>query len=114
MRGWAMLPAMWLEGLGYLASVLVAVSLTMKSIVRLRIVNLVGALCFTAYGALIHAWPVAAVNGIIVGINVWHLAHMASAREYFHLLEVAPTSEYLKEFLRFHAAEIARYLSGFD
>lgn len=105
---------MWLEAVGYLASILVAVSLTMTSILRLRIVNLVGSVCFTAYGALIGAWPVAAVNFAITLINLWHLAQIARAKEYFHLLEVQPSSEYLREFLRFHRAEIERFLPGFE
>jgi hypothetical protein len=105
---------MWLEALGYLASILVAVSLMMTSILRLRIVNLVGSACFTLYGALIGAWPVAAVNFAITLINVWHLLQIARAQEYFHLLEVQPSSEYLAEFLRFHRADIERFLPGFD
>ena len=103
-----------LELLGYAASVLVAASLTLKSIVRLRVVNLLGAVCFTIYGALLGAWPVALVNGVIVLINVWHLTQMASAREYFRLLEVGPDSEYLREFLRFHARDISHFLPEFD
>ena len=51
-----------LEGFGYLASVLVVISLMMRSIVRLRWINLVGAACFTAYGILISAYPVAALT----------------------------------------------------
>ena len=46
-----------LETFGYLASLLVAVSLMMRSIVRLRWINLTGAACFTAYGILIAAYP---------------------------------------------------------
>src|SRR5512145_660877 len=105
---------MWLEALGYLASVLVALSLTMTSILRLRVINLVGSACFTIYGALIGAWPVAAVNFAITLINVWQLGRIARSREYFHLLEVKPSSEYLSEFLRFHRTEIERYLPGFE
>ena len=72
----------WLELLGYAASVLVAVSLMMSRIVRLRVINLVGSLAFTAYGVLIGAYPVAAVNGFIVLINLWFLARMLRAKEY--------------------------------
>jgi|ERR1051325_4597590 hypothetical protein len=50
------------ELIGYVASVLVAISLTMTSILRLRIINLTGSACFTLYGLLIGAYPVAIVN----------------------------------------------------
>ena len=55
------------ELIGYLASVLVALSLTMRSILRLRLINLLGAAFFTVYGLLITAYPVAFLNGLIVG-----------------------------------------------
>ena len=80
----------WLELLGYLASVLVAVSLMMSRILRLRVINLVGSLAFTLYGVLIGAYPVAAVNAFIVLINLWYLSRMLRAKEYFRILEVEP------------------------
>jgi hypothetical protein len=102
-----------LELVGYVASVLVAVSLMMRSILRLRVVNLVGSATFAVYGALIGAYPVAAVNGVIVLINLYHLRRMSRAGEFFDLLEVQPDSEYLHAFLRHHADEIQRFVPGF-
>lgn len=64
---------MSLEMLGYAASLFVAVSLMMRSLVKLRIINLVGSLLFTAYGLMIAAYPVAVVNGFIVFVNLYYL-----------------------------------------
>lgn len=61
------------ETLGYLASVFVAVSLMMRSLTKLRVINLIGALLFTAYGLIIAAYPVAVVNGFIVLVNLYYL-----------------------------------------
>jgi hypothetical protein len=61
------------EMLGYLASVFVAVSLTMRSLPRLRVINLIGALLFTAYGLIISAYPVAVVNAFIAVVNIYYL-----------------------------------------
>jgi hypothetical protein len=102
------------EILGYLASALVAISLMMKSIRRLRIYNLVGSLAFTVYGALIGAYPVAAVNLFIVFINLYYLRQMAATREYFKLLRIQPESEYLLSFLEFHREDIQRFAPGFS
>jgi hypothetical protein len=101
------------ELIGYLASGLVAVSLMMKSIRRLRIYNLVGSLAFTVYGVLIGAYPVAAVNAFIVFINIYYLRQMAAAREFFDLLKIRPDSEYLRSFLDFHRDDIQRFSPGF-
>jgi len=104
---------LWLELLGYLASVLVAISLMMSRILRLRVINLVGSLAFTIYGALIGAYPVAAVNAFIVLINLYYLSKMLRAREYFRILEVEPGSQYVRYFLDFHAGDIRRFEPDF-
>lgn len=103
----------WVELLGYAASVLVAVSLMMSRIVRLRVINLVGSLAFTIYGVLVGAYPVAAVNAFIVLINLWFLAKMLRTREYFRILQIEPDSEYLRHFLTTHGEEIERFSPGF-
>ncbi|HWR44971.1 hypothetical protein [Sporomusa sp.] len=61
------------EWLGYLASGLVAISFLMKSINKLRFINVVGAILFVIYGVAIQALPVVLVNLFVVGVNVYHL-----------------------------------------
>jgi hypothetical protein len=63
-----------IEWLGYLASVLIAVSFLMKSIKKLRIVNIVGATLFVIYSIVIHAWPVALINTFIVIVNIYYIS----------------------------------------
>ncbi|PZQ47900.1 MAG: uroporphyrinogen decarboxylase, partial [Phenylobacterium zucineum] len=46
------------EVVGYLASILVVASLAMTSVVRLRVVSLVGSVVFVAYGALLPSIPI--------------------------------------------------------
>ncbi|MCH1929215.1 hypothetical protein L9G16_03405 [Shewanella sp. A25] len=65
--------AMIWEWVGYLASVVVAVSLMMSNIKKLRWWNLIGSALFVAYGMAIGAYPVAAVNFFIVLIDAYYL-----------------------------------------
>lgn len=102
------------ELIGYAASALVAVSLMMSAIVKLRIVNLIGALTFSVYGILIGSIPVAAMNGFIVFINIWYLVIIFRDTEYFKLLQVDKNSEYLKEFIRFYHDEIEHFQPDFS
>ena len=51
-----------IEWIGYLASILIAISMFMKDIVKLRFINLVGSLLFAFYGFSIKAYPVAIIN----------------------------------------------------
>ena len=103
-----------LELVGYAASALIAVSLMMSSILRLRILNLIGAAMFATYGYLIGAIPVAVLNGAIVLVNVYHIVRMLRTREYFRLLKLRPDSDYLKYFLGFYAKDILRILPEFE
>ncbi len=102
------------ELIGYAASIVVAVSLTMRSVLRLRVINLAGSLIFSVYGLLIGALPVAALNFLIVLINLYNLYQMLRAREYFELLEVPPDSQYLGRFLGFYAEDIRALLPHFS
>ncbi len=104
---------MLLEAFGYLASALVAMSLMMRSIVRLRWLSLAGAACFTTYGVLIEAYPVAVLNLAIVVINVYFLVQMRQMREAFAVVEMPADAPYLTEFLRHHAADIQDFQPGF-
>ena len=101
------------ELIGYAASFLVAVSLMMSSVIRLRLINLGGAICFVIYGLFLGAYPIALVNLIIIGINLYYLYQIYSAKEYFTLLEVKHDAEYLARFLQFHAREIQTFRPDF-
>jgi hypothetical protein len=102
-----------LEIIGYVASVLVALSLMMRSLLRLRLINLIGAILFTIYGLLIGAMPVAMVNGFIVLINLYYLRGMLGRTPYFELLEVSSDDAYLARFMAHYRADILRFVPGF-
>ena len=63
----------YIEIVGYIGSLLVAVSLSMKSLWKLRWINLAGSLFFSIYGYLIGAMPIFVVNSYISLMNVWYL-----------------------------------------
>ena len=71
------------EIIGYSASALVAISLMMSSIVKLRVINLIGAALFTLYGLLIGAYPVAVLNFTIVLIDLYYLRDTIKSKVYF-------------------------------
>jgi len=104
----------WLEGFGYLASVIVAVSLMMSSIVKLRWYNLVGASAFSVYGFLIQAYPVGVLNGFIALCDVYYLVRIYSAKERLRIINVPPGSEYLQCVFDEYRTEISRLFPDFD
>lgn len=102
------------EIIGYTASVLIAISLMMKSLIRLRIINGIGALVFVVYGFLIKAYPIAFLNALIVVIDLYYLLKMLQRSEYFSLMEVTPDSTYLHFFLDFHYEDIRKFFPSFS
>jgi hypothetical protein len=105
--------ALALDLLGYVAAAFIAFGLTRTSVLKLRLLNLVGGLTFIAYGFLIDSMPVALTNIVISVINLYFLTKLLRHKEIYSLLEVDPDSSYLLEFLRFHADEIRRFMPGF-
>ncbi len=107
---------LWVELVGYAASGLIVVSITQKSILRLRLLGLVGGVTFLVYSLLIEAYPIAAVNLVASGIHLWYLRRLVRRKEeVFRVLHVLPDSRYLHDFLDFYRDDIqGRYQPEFD
>lgn len=62
-----------IEILGYVAMVLVAGSFLLKDVIKLRLVNALGAVCFVIYGVLIDSFPVTGLNIFVVCVNGYYI-----------------------------------------
>lgn len=103
-----------LQYIGYIASVIIALSMTMNSILKFRWINLAGASTFAIYGFLIGAWPVGFLNTFIVCVDIYYLVSIYSKKEIFEILEVRPENRYLIRFLEFHDKDIQKFFPGFS
>ncbi len=99
--------------IGYTASIIIAISMTMSSIVKFRIINLIGAVLFCTYGFIIGAMPVAILNGFIAGVDMYYLANIFSKKEVFETMQVRNDNKYMKRFLEFYHDDIQRFFPGF-
>ncbi|MEQ8842378.1 MAG: hypothetical protein RIB98_15440 [Acidimicrobiales bacterium] len=98
---------LWVEAIGYTGSALIVLSITQKSILRLRLLGLAGGLVFLGYSLIIGAYPIAAVNLIASSIHIWYLRKLVRRKdEVFRVLHVDPDSTYLLDFLEFYRQEI--------
>ena len=62
------------EWIGYIATVVLLVSFTMKQLRTLRIVNAIACVLFVLYGILLsNAWPIILSNAAIFCINIYYL-----------------------------------------
>jgi uncharacterized protein with PQ loop repeat len=67
---------MFIESVGYLASLIVLLSFLTSSVIRLRVINFTGCVLFVIYGILISAYPIAIINSIIAAIQVIFISKM--------------------------------------
>lgn len=98
----------WVEWFGYLASFVVLISLTMSSIIKLRIINLIGSLMFASFAYFIDSVPTMMMNLGIACINIYYLYDLYSNKEEFKIISVSKNSEYLQNFLEFNRKEIEK------
>jgi hypothetical protein len=103
----------YLQWIGYTASVIIALSMTMSSIVKFRWINMAGAMTFSTYGFLIGALPVGFLNGFILAIDIYYLVNIYSKKEIFEILEIRPENKYLIRFIEYHKDEIRKFFPGF-
>jgi hypothetical protein len=103
-----------IQVVGYVASLIIAISMTMNSIVKFRWINLIGAITFSIYGFVLEAYPVGVLNAFIVSVDLYYLYKIYSKKEVFETLEVRAENRYLIRFLQFHDVQIQKYFPGFS
>lgn len=99
---------------GYLASLLLALSLLVTSDLRFRWLNTGGCLAFIVYGTMLHAFPIILTNALLFFINVFALVKIYRKKEAFDLLEFGHDATLIQKFLRFYDADIKTYFPSFE
>ncbi len=98
------------EILGYVGSLVVAISLSFSSIWKMRIYNFLGCLLFTIYGLCIGAIPLAIANGYIALLDAYHIINLLNDQSRFSLDELGNIGEtYFKKFYNFYEDDIRAY-----
>jgi hypothetical protein len=98
-----------IETIGYAGSLLVAVSLMMSNIKKLRWINLSGAALFVVYGLFIKAYPVFILNSFICAADIYYISIMYKKKEIFSYWEISYDNPYLEKFLSFYSDDIASF-----
>ncbi len=101
-------------GIGYLASVFLALSLIVTNALKFRIFNILGCVIFIIYGGLISAFPIILANGILLCINVFQLYRLQKSHEEFQYVMVGKKDKIVEAFLAFYKKDIAIYFPDFN
>ncbi len=62
-----------LELFGYLSMIIVLISMTLRDMVTLRVVNTIGCAMFVVYGFFLGSYPVQVMNILVIMINIYYI-----------------------------------------
>ena len=79
---------LFLDIFGYASSIVVLISLSMKSAVQLRIWNAFGSGLFATFAFLTQSYPTSALNGILVAVDLYYLYQLMGKHDAFDIVEV--------------------------
>lgn len=99
--------------LGYIASLLLAISLLVHNDIKFRWLNGFGGVSFILYGLLINEWPIIITNGILVSINFFYLYKLYKTDENFDLMEFKKEFQIVSKFFNFYSKDISSYFPTF-
>ena len=102
-----------LQAVGYFSTLLVLVSFLMTSVVKLRLVNLIGSGIFVVFALLTKSYPTAIMNIGICAINIYFLIRLMKSKSLTTMLPIETDNAYLKTFLDFYEEDIKIYFPEF-
>ena len=102
------------ELIGYIASLIIAVAMLMISILKMRWTISLGNLVFIVYGILIDSYPVIALNGFNLLVNVYFICQAYLLRGNYAILPAGPNAPMLDRFLVYYADDIRKFFPDFQ
>lgn len=102
-----------LEIIGYIGSILVAISLLMSNVLRLRVINLIGSLIFVFYGFALRAYAVAIANLFVVIVDAYYIHSLKNKKDIFKFVKTSPQDSLLKYFLSYNGKDIISFFPRF-
>lgn len=63
----------YLEIFGYIGTLTVIISMMMKSVTRLRVINIIGSVICMIYALLTTAYPIVSMNAALIAVNLVRL-----------------------------------------
>ena len=103
-----------IEAIGYIGSALVLISMLMTSVAKLRFINMIGSLIFTAYALCIVSYPTAAMNFFLALINIYNLAKLFRNKKKYYVLKLDGNNSFIDYFWNLYEKDIKKYFPEAD
>lgn len=102
------------EIIGYTGSSLIAISLLMSNILRLRVLNCIGAILFSLYGLLIKAPAVFLLNAFIAITNIYYIFVLKTKQELFKFIRTDFNDKIFQYFIDYNLKDIKNFFPNFN
>ena len=106
--------SMMIELIGYLGAVLIAISVLIPSVIRLRVFSLIGCIALLIYGVFIRSYPVVVLHSILTVVSIFHLIRLLATQRHFELVNMGKDSGVLEYFLTCYQEDIRKFFREFQ
>ena len=103
-----------IELIGYVGSALVLLSMLMTSVVRLRVINLIGSIIFAVYALMIRSYPTAVMNIALAGINIYQLTKLFNEKKSYRLIKTSRDDGFFSYMLSECDEDIRHFFPDYD
>ncbi len=103
-----------IEIIGYTGSALVIVSMLMTSVVKLRVINMIGSVIFCAYALCIHSYPTAAMQVALIIINIINLRKLLNTKKEYSVVKQKGAQAFSNYFITQNNEDIKKIFPDFD
>ena len=103
-----------LQAVGYFSTVLILISFLMTSVLKLRLVNLIGSAIFVVFAFLTKSYPTAIMNVGLCIINIYFIIRLLRSKRLTLMLPISLDSSYLRAFQDFYRDDMRIYFPDFD
>ena len=103
-----------IEIIGYIGSALVIVSMLMTSVVKLRVINIIGSLIFAIYSQIIHSYPTVAMQYCLIVINIVNLCKLYSMQKEYSIVKLDSSEKFVQTFLSQNINDIKKFFPDFE
>ena len=106
--------ALCIELFGYLGSFLVVVSMLMSSVVKLRVINIIGSTISGIYAFIIGSFPLALMNTCLIIINAYNLLKLKNESRRYEIVKGDTSDAFFKYFVEHYRDDIKKYFYDFE
>ena len=106
--------AMLIEIFGYIGSALVVISMLMSSVVKLRLINVVGSIISGTYAIIVGALPLVLMNACLIIINVINLYKLLKTEQKYDLVDGKVDDASIGYFLERYKGDIQTFFPEFE